>query len=101
LRRDQRHAQHFRGDFARFGWGLREFYAATFASASGVDLGFDDNDLCAQALGRSASGFGRGDHFAAGRGNAETPQDFLCLILVNLHRPSVSARLMVRANQEV
>jgi len=95
LRRDKRHAQHFGGEFAGFGRRFRELHAAAFAAAAGVDLGFDDHYLRAQALGRGASGLGRRDHFAARRGDAEAAQDFFGLIFVNLHRPSVSARLFV------
>ncbi len=91
LRSDQLHAENVAGEIGGFIGGLRQFYAAPFAAATGMDLRFDDNDvdMRSQTVGRLARFFPGEDDFAAGSGHAVARQNRLRLILVNLHRSSV------------
>src|ERR1019366_1478556 len=88
LMRDQRHAENLL--CVEFGLlaGAGHFDAAAFAAASGVDLRLDDH--AASALGKELAGYRRGffegvSDFAARHGDAVPGQDFLRLVLVNLH----------------
>ncbi len=93
LRRHQLHAQHGLRQVGRFRRRFRQLHAACLAAASGVDLRLHHHDFRSQLLGHGARLFGRGDHFSPGSGHAESPENFLCLIFVDLHRPSISARI--------
>ena len=67
LMRDQRHAENFLGDRARFGGIFGDLDASAFAASAGVDLRFDDH--AAAELLRGRFGFVHGvRHFAAGTG---------------------------------
>jgi hypothetical protein len=88
LARDQRHAENVFG--VEFGLLARvgQLDAAALAAASGVNLRLDDD--ARGALGKELAGhciglFESVGHFAPGHGYAVLCQDFLRLILVNLH----------------
>ncbi len=86
--RDQRHAENLLG--VEFGIlaGAGDLDTTALAAAAGVDLRLDDDTAC--ALGKEFAGNRRGffkgiSHFAARNGDAVPGQDFLRLVLVNLH----------------
>ena len=71
----------------------RQLDAAALAAAAGVDLRLDDPDRAAELLGgldRLLDGEGRD---AARHRHAELAQDFLALVLVNLHEVSLEERI--------
>jgi hypothetical protein len=84
------HAQDFAGDAFDIINGLSHFDATAFAAASRVDLGFHNPNWAAQLL--------RGFHrflYCERRDTAwhwytKLTQDFLALVLVNLHEISLS-----------
>ena len=51
------------------------------------------NVLRSGGKGLGARLFGCGDHFSPRSGHSEPPEDFFRLVFVNLHRPSISARI--------
>src|SRR5258706_2710501 len=53
-----------------------------------MNLRLDDNDFCTQPFGHGARLIRSGDHLAPRSRHAESPEDFLRLIFVDLHRPS-------------
>ena len=86
--RDQLHAENVLGVQLGLLAGAGHLDAAALAAAAGVNLRLDDD--ARGALGKELAGHRRGffervGHFAPGHGNAVSRQDFLCLILVNLH----------------
>ena len=97
LRRHQRHAHDGLRKVGSLRRRLRQLHASRFAASSRMDLRLDDNNLCSKLLRHGTRLFGRGDHFAARRRYAEFSEDFLCLIFVDLHRPSISARIYVQS----
>ena len=73
-----------------------ELDAAAFAAAASVDLRFDDNYLVAGREEGFGGGIGlleRGDHLAVGYGHTVSAQDFLGLVLVNLHGRSFRGQI--------
>ena len=86
------HAQDLTGQTLDVVDGLGHFHAAAFASATCVNLGFHHPHRAAQFL----SGFHRllnGECWdAAGDRHAKLTQDFLALVLVNLHEISLRNR---------
>jgi 3-(3-hydroxy-phenyl)propionate hydroxylase len=71
LMRYQIHPDHFFGYLTRFGGRFRQFYAAAFAAAAGVDLRLDDNDIGSQFPCRIFGFFRSCGHNSARNGNAE------------------------------
>ena len=85
LVRDQLLAEEFVGGIEHFVLRAAELDAARLAAAAGVDLGLDDPELAAdlaRPVGRLLGAVGQR---ALGNGHAEAGQDFLGLILVNVH----------------
>jgi hypothetical protein len=72
----------------RFG----EFHAAGFASAAGMDLGFDHDNMSAQALGDGAGFIFFHYHFAARDRHAKFGEDRFGLVFVDLHAGSIGFR---------
>ena len=62
-----------------------EFHAAALAATSGVNLRLDDPEFAAQFLGGGDRLSRRRCDSTAQHGNPVRGEDFLCLILVNLH----------------
>jgi hypothetical protein len=65
--------------------GFGHFDAAAFATAASVDLGFDHPHWTAQFLCGFDSLLNRERRNATGNWHTELTQDFLALVLVNLH----------------
>ena len=92
LVRDQLHAQDLAGQRLDLVDRAGQLDAAALAAATGVDLGLDDPDRAAELLGgfhRLLHGEGRD---AARHRHTEVAQDFLALVLVNLHEGSLEER---------
>ena len=68
--------------------GLRQLDAAGLAAAAGLDLRLDHAE--AELLGGGAGLLGRGDHDAEGGGDAVLGEQFLCLVLHQVHVPHPS-----------
>jgi hypothetical protein len=83
------HAQDFARDALDVFNGLGDLDAAALAAATGVDLGFHHPDRATQFL----RGFHRFLHRecrdTAGHRHTKLTQDFLALVLVNLHEVSL------------
>ena len=69
--------------------GFSHFHAATLAATTRVDLGLHHPDRAAQFLCGFHRFLDRKRWNAAGNGHAELTQDFLALVLVNLHEISL------------
>src|SRR5690606_8362639 len=93
---DELHAEDRIGVLPHFSRRLGELDAAALAAATGVDLRLDDPDLAAQLFGgldRLVDGETRN---ALGRDDAELPQQFFCLVLMNFHVcPSIEVAVSV------
>src|SRR5579863_8046488 len=88
LVRDKLHAEDVLGVLLGVFAGPGDFDTAALAAAAGVDLRLDDDTaraLAEQLAGHVIGFFKRVGHFAARHGHAILRQDFLRLILVNLH----------------
>ena len=88
LVRHQRHAENVLGIKLGLSARVRHLNTAALAAPSGMNLRLDDH--ARRALRKQFAGYCRGffeviGHFAPGHGYAVFRQDFLCLILVNLH----------------
>ena len=85
LVRDELHAEDLAGERAHFVDRARELDAAALAAATGVDLRLHDPDRSAQ-LPRGLHRFVDGKRRDAARHrNAELAEQFLALVLVDLH----------------
>src|SRR5712672_1632235 len=91
LRSHQLHAENVAGEIGSLVRGPSEFYAACFAAAPSVNLGFyDDHCRAGSQAVRRLAGFILGEsNFAAGSRNSVTSEDGFSLVFVNLHRCSV------------
>ena len=69
--------------------GFRHFHAAALAASTGVDLGLHHPNRAAQFLSGFHRFLNRKRWNAAGNGHAKLTQDFLALVLVNLHEISL------------
>ena len=89
LMRDQRHAEHLRGQFFRFLGAAGQFHATALASTARVDLGLDhDSSVTFPAMQtfRHATSFvGLRDHLAARHRDPVARQDLLGLVFVDFH----------------
>src|SRR5258708_18353631 len=101
LRSNERHAQDVPGNILGFISRARQLYAPALAAAPGVNLRFYDNNVRLQALCGLTRLFLGVSHLATRRGHAVARKDGLGLILVNLHRASISARICAPQNKEV
>src|SRR5260370_5689646 len=99
LRRHEIHAQDVAGDFGGFVAGARELDAATLTTTAGMNLGLDEDDVGFEALCRFARFLLGVSDFAARSGDAVARENRFGLILVNLHRASISARICASAKQ--
>ena len=85
LVRDQRHAEHLRGEIAHLVHRARELHAAALAAAAGVDLRLHDPDFPAQLL-RRFHGLVDRERGKAPRGrHAVFAKEFLALVFVDVH----------------
>ena len=85
LHGDEIHAEHGAGDVGGFVGRVREFDAAGFTAATGVNLRFDDDDGSAEALSGGAGFFLAEGDFAARSRDAVAGENRFRLIFVNLH----------------
>ncbi len=88
----QRHPQDRLGVLRGLLRGLRRLDAAGLAASPGMNLGFDDGDVAAEAPGRLFGGRGIGSQLAVGHRDAVFAEKGLRLILVNVHRGGPSER---------
>ncbi|EAU64946.1 conserved hypothetical protein [Stigmatella aurantiaca DW4/3-1] len=84
----QLHAQHRLGELLRLGGALGQLDAAALAAAARVDLRLHHDHRRGQLLGRGFRLIGREREDAPGSGDAVLPEEFLALVLVDLHRGS-------------
>jgi hypothetical protein len=82
---DELHAEDRGGVAAHLVDRLRHLHAPTLAPAPGVDLGLDHPDLATEFLCRLDGLVDAECRYAARRAHPEPAQDFLALVLVNLH----------------
>ncbi|ABA49494.1 hypothetical protein BURPS1710b_0976 [Burkholderia pseudomallei 1710b] len=85
LVRLQLHAEDLVRVFAHLLERLRDLHAAALAAAARMNLGLDDPDRAAQLLRHLDGLVHRERRLAARYRDSEFPQDFLTLVLVNLH----------------
>ena len=83
--RDERHSKNARSVLAHFFSRPRELDAAALAATTGMDLRLDDPDFATE-LARRVFRLGHGKaRNASRRRHTVLAQDFLALILVNVH----------------
>ena len=85
LMRHQLLAEQVVGGLQHLVLAAAELHAASLAAAAGVDLGLDDPELAADLARPVGRLFGAVGERALGHGHTEAGQDFLGLILVNIH----------------
>src|ERR1700679_1209992 len=99
---DERHTQDFRGVVVNFLERFRHLDAASLAPAARMDLRLDDPYLAAEpARRRVRFGYGKARH-ALRRRHPVFAQDFLALILVNVHtcQPRIAIAYMPTASDK-
>src|SRR6185369_9826391 len=96
LMRHEHHAEHLRGDLFCLCRRLGKLYTAAFTAAAGMDLGLNNNDICAE-LSRGCFSLVRrsGDNAARNR-NAVLFQNGFTLIFVDLHKLVYRRQLVCR-----
>src|SRR4029077_7636258 len=96
---NQVHAQNVPGNVLGFIAGARQLHAPALAAAPSVNLRLDNHHVGLQALRRLARFFLGVSDLAPRRSHSVTRKNGLGLILVNIHRASISARICVSVKQ--